>query len=114
MLRAQTTTRSATLPRPIHRLRPLSTQLSPSRLAEVSRATESEPCSGSVSANAPSLSMAAMAGSERSFCSSEPHIAIDFMARPACTPRNTPRLPSPRCSSIVTRPHAIGLIPAHP
>jgi hypothetical protein len=58
--------------------------------------------------------MPAMAGSQRSFCSSEPHIAIEFMASPAWTPRNTPRLPSPRCSSIVTRPQAIGLIPAHP
>src|SRR5215469_15572336 len=55
-----------------------------------------------------------MSGSQRAFCSSEPHIAIDCMARPACTPRTTPRLPSPRCSSIVTSPHAIGLIPAHP
>ena len=55
-----------------------------------------------------------MSGSQRAFCSSEPHIAIDSMARPACTPRNTPRLPSPRCSSIVTSPHAIGLIPAQP
>ena len=65
-------------------------------------------------AKAPSLSIRAMAGSHRAFCSSEPHIAIDCMARPACTPRTTPRLPSPRCSSIVTSPHAIGLIPAHP
>ena len=111
---AHTTTRSATLPRPIHRLRPFSTQPSPSGRAEVSRATESEPCSGSVSAKAPSLLIWAMSGSQRAFCSSEPHIAIDSMARPACTPRNTPRLPSPRCSSIVTSPHAIGLIPAHP
>ena len=103
------------VPRPIHRLRPFSTQPpAGSGRAEVSRATESEPWSGSVSANAPSLSIRAMPGSQRSFCSSEPHIAIDIMARPACTPRNTPRLPSPRCSSIVTSPHAIGLIPGHP
>ena len=96
-------------------MRPFSTHPpSPSGAAEVSSATESEPCSGSVSANAPSFSIRAMAGSQRAFCSSEPHIAIDSMASPACTPRNTPRLPSPRCSSIVTSPHAIGLIPAHP
>jgi hypothetical protein len=46
--------------------------------------------------------------------SSEPHIAMDCMASPAWTPRKTPRLPSPRCSSMVTRPHAIGLMPAQP
>ena len=90
------------MPRPIHRLRPFSTQSSPSRRAEVSRATESEPWSGSVSANAPSESIRAISGSQRAFCSSEPHIAIDVMARPACTPRTTPRLPSPRCSPMVT------------
>ena len=39
-------------------------------------------------------------------------MAMDCMARPAWTPRTTPRLPSPRCSSIVTSPHAIGLMPA--
>ena len=88
VLRAQTTIRSATVPSPIHRLRPFSTQPSPSRRAEVSRATESDPWSGSVSANAPSLSIRAMSGSQRAFCSSEPHIAIEVMARPACTPRN--------------------------
>ena len=36
VLRAQTTTRSATAPRPIHRLRPFSTQPPPSGRAEVS------------------------------------------------------------------------------
>ena len=111
--RAHTTTRSATVPRPIHRFLPFSTHPSPSGRAEVSSAIESDPWSGSVSAKAPSLSIRAMSGSHRAFCSSEPHIAIDCMARPACTPRTTPRLPSPRCSSMVTSPHASGLIPAH-
>ena len=51
--RAQTTTTSAIEPLPIQRLAPSSTQPSPSRRALVSSATESEPCAGSVSANAP-------------------------------------------------------------
>ena len=40
--------------------------------AVVSSATASEPCSGSVSANAPSRSSRAIPGSQRCFCSSEP------------------------------------------
>ncbi len=55
-----------------------------------------------LTANAPSESIRAISGSQRAFCSSEPHIAIDVMARPASTPRTTPRLPAPRCSSMVT------------
>ena len=51
-----------------------------------------------------------MGGSQRSFCSSEPSIAIDFIASPDWTPRKVPRLPSPRFSSMWTRPQAIGLI----
>ena len=46
-------------------------------------ATESEPCNGSVRAKAPSFSQRAMAGSQRCFCSSDPHRAIERMASPA-------------------------------
>ncbi len=46
----------------------------------------------------------AIGGSHRSFCSSEPSIAIDFIASPACTPTKVPRLPSPRLSSMATSP----------
>ena len=99
---------------PIQRFSPSSTQWSPSRRAVVDSAIESEPWSGSVSANAPIFSIVDMDGSQRAFCSSEPHIAIDCMARPACTPRNVPRLPSPRCSSMCTSPHAIALMSAAP
>ena len=80
----------------------------------VSSATESEPWSGSVSANAPICSRRAMAGSQRSFCSSEPSRSIDFIASPDWTPRNVPRLPSPRLSSMWTRPRASGLMPGQP
>ena len=112
--RAQTTVTSAIVPLPIHFLSPLRIQVSPSRRALVERPTESEPCSGSVSANAPSLSSAAIGGSHRCFCSSVPSAAIERIANPACTPRNVPRLPSPRFSSMCTRPAAIGLIGGQP
>ena len=97
--RAQMITTSANEALPIQRLSPLSTQLSPSRRALVSSATESEPCRGSVSANAPTLSSRAIAGSQRCFCSSLPSIAMVPMARPEWTPRNVLMLPSPRATS---------------
>ena len=37
-----------------------------------------------------------------------------FIASPDWTPRKVPRLPSPRCSSMFTRPRASGLIPGQP
>jgi hypothetical protein len=71
---------------PIHFFRPFSTNESPSRRAEVSSPTASEPCAGSVSPKAPIFSSRAIAGSHRSRCSSEPSMAIDCMARKLCTP----------------------------
>ena len=62
----------------------------------------------------PDLSSRAIAGSQRCFCSSEPSIAIDCIASPACTPRKVPRLPSPRLSSMWISPQAIGLIGGQP
>jgi hypothetical protein len=70
--RAHTTTTSAKVPLPIHFFWPLITHSSPSRRAEVSSATESEPWSGSVSANAPSFPSRAISGNQRCFCSSAP------------------------------------------
>src|SRR5947207_6733780 len=102
--RAQSTTTSARVPLPIHFFSPLMTHSSPSRRAEVFNPTESEPCSGSVSANAPSFDSAAISGSQRCFCACEPSVAIDRIANPAWTPRKVPRLPSPRLSSMWTRP----------
>jgi hypothetical protein len=77
-----TTTTSPTEPLPIHRFAPLSTHASPSRRALLSSATESDPGSGSVSANAPRLSTRAIAGSQRSFCASEPSRSIALLASP--------------------------------
>ena len=114
MSRAHTTTTSATVPLPIHFFFPSISQVSPSQRAVVSRATESEPWSGSVNANAPSMSTRAMPGSQRCFCCCEPSIAMDRIARPACTPRKVPRLPSPRFSSMVTSPADSGSISGQP
>ncbi len=55
-----------------------------------------------------------MAGSQRSFCSSDPSMAIAFIARPEWTPWNVLIEPSPRASSIDTRPAARGLSPGRP
>ena len=102
------------LPLPIHRFAPLSTQWSPSRRAVVSRPTESDPWPGSVSANAPTFSSRAIAGSQRCFCSSEPSMLIEPMARPFWTPRKVLTLPSPRDSSSVTMPAASRDSPGQP
>ncbi len=113
-MRAKTTITSAAWPLPIQRLCPLSTHSWPSRRAEVSRATESEPCSGSVKANAPVCSNRAIDGSHRSFCSSEPSMLIAPMHRLACTPRNVLMLPSTRAISRATIPAALRVIPGQP
>ena len=62
---------------------------------------------GSVSANEPSSLPAAMSGSQRCFCSSLPHMAIERMARPPCTPATVEMEPSPRESSMLISPAAI-------
>ena len=80
--RAHTTTTSAMVPLPIHRFSPSMTHSSPSRRAVVSSAIESEPWFGSVSAKAPIFSSRAIGGNHRSFCSSEPSMAMEFMASP--------------------------------
>ena len=105
---------SAMLPLPIHFFWPLSTKASPSRRAAVSRPTASEPCAGSVRPNAPIRSRRAIAGSQRSRCSSSPSIAIDCIARKLWTPLKVPTLPSARASSAATRPAATLLIPGQP
>jgi hypothetical protein len=83
-------------------------------VAVVSSETESDPCSGSVSANAPIFSSRAIGPSQRCFCSSEPHFAIAFIASPACTAMKVPRLPSPRFISMWIRPADSGSIGGQP
>ena len=70
---------------------PSSTNSSPSRRALVSSATASEPCSGSVSPNAPIASSAAIA--RQPALASAPRSragAIDCIARFECTPKKVP------------------------
>jgi hypothetical protein len=103
--RAKTTTRSAKVPLPIQRLAPLSTHSSPSRRAVVSspRATSEPPC-GSVSAKQPIVFSSIMSGSQRRFCSSEPRITTEPMARPLCTPRKVAMDGSTRAASSEMNP----------
>jgi len=71
--RAQTMVRSPHVELPIHFFCPLSTQVSPSRLAVVLRPREAaDPTSGSVRPKEPIISIAAIFGSHSAFCASEP------------------------------------------
>ena len=103
--RAQITTRSAKDALPIHFFSPSSTHSSPSRRAVVARPPAiPEPTSGSVRPKAPISSIRAIAGSQRSRCSSEPHRWIDPIASPPCTPMNVCIDGSTRAISIATMP----------
>ena len=107
--------RSAKEALPIHFFAPLSTHPSPSRRAEVSSPAEmAEPTSGSVSPKAPICSIRAMAGSQRSCCSGEPHRAIEPIASPPWTPMNVPIEASIRLSSIATMPSTRAPRPGQP
>ena len=106
---AFTTTTSAIEPLPIQRMAPSNTHPSPSRVALVSSATESGAVLGlgegertDSPQDAPSRTASAASPS------SEPSRSIDFIASPDWTPRTVPRLPSPWCSSMLTRPRARG------
>ena len=57
--------------------------------------------------------MRAIDGSQRSFCSSEPSMPIDSIARPEWTPWYVATLPSPRASSERTRCEPSTLMPGH-
>ena len=98
-VRAQTTATSATLPSPIQRLAPSSTQSSPSRRAEVVIAPGLLPPPRSVSPKQPISSPAARPGSQRCFCSSEPNFAIAVIASEPCTETKVRQEVSPASSS---------------
>ena len=74
--RAHTITTSAMVPFPIQRFRPSSTQVSPSSRALVDRAIESDPCSGSVSANAATVAPRTTPGIHRSTVAGFPDCRI--------------------------------------
>ena len=92
------------LARPIQRLEPSITQPSPSRLAVVSIPAGSLPPLGSVSAKQPISSPAAMPGSQRCFCSSEPYLWIADIASEPCTDTKVRQPLSAASSSRQTSP----------
>ena len=103
-VRAQTTATSAIVPFVIHILAPFRIQSEPSRRACVRIAPGSEPASGSVSPKQPIASPRCIAGSQRSFCSSEPQRQIANIASDPCT-ETTLRTPaSPASSSMQVEP----------
>ena len=58
--------------------------------------------------------MRAIGGSQRCFCSSEPHSWIDPIARPPCTPKKVWIDGSTRASSSAVIPSASALRPGQP
>ncbi len=112
---AQTTATPATEPLVIHILRPVSTQSPPaSRLAYVRMPAGSEPWSGSVSPKQPMISPAAMPGSQRCFCSSEPKRWMAYIAREPCTETRDRMPESAASTSRQARPYWTALAPAQP
>ncbi len=101
---AHTIATSATLPLVIHIFVPLRTQSSPSRRANVRIELGSDPLSGSVSPKQPIASPAAIPGSHRCFCSSEPNVWIANIASEPCTLTNERSPLSPASSSKQARP----------
>ena len=103
-LRAHTTATSAREPLVIHIFEPLSTQPSPDFFARVRMPAGLEPASGSVRPKQPIVVPAAIPGSQRSFCSSEPQRWIANIASEPCTEQNERRPESPASSSRHVRP----------
>ena len=103
--RAQTTTMSANVALPIQRLSPSSTHSSPSRRAVVRMPpATSEPPSGSVSPNAPIVSIRAIEGSQRCRCSSVPPAYTEPIARPVWMPKKLFTDGSTRAISACRKP----------
>lgn len=113
-VRAQTTATPATEPLVIHALRPVRIQSVPSRSARVRIPAGSEPWSGSVRPKQPMISPAAMPGSHRCRCSSEPKRWMAYMAREPCT-ETRERIPeSAASSSRQASPYWTAVAPAQP
>ena len=98
-MRAQTTATSEIEPFVIHIFAPLRIQSEPSRRALVRIVPGSEPASGSVSPKQPIASPRCIAGSQRSFCSSEPQRQIAYIASEPCTETRLRTPLSPASSS---------------
>ena len=113
-VRAHTTATSAIVPLVIHIFAPLRIQSSPSRRAWVRIVPGSEPASGSVRPKQPIASPRCIAGSQRSFCSSEPQRQIANIASEPCTDTALRTPESPASSSRHVRPYAVALAPGSP
>ncbi|CAH0326614.1 hypothetical protein SRABI128_05449 [Microbacterium sp. Bi128] len=115
---AHTTSTPATEASPIQRFAPSRIQPAsspePSRRAKVFIEAGSEPAVGSVRANAPISSPAAIRGSHSCFWSSEPHLWMAVMAREPCTETNVRTPESPASSSIAARPYSTAERPGQP
>jgi cyclohexa-1,5-dienecarbonyl-CoA hydratase len=61
----------------------------------------------------PAREARAIAGSQRSFCASEPQVKMGHITSDPCTETNERRPESPRSSSCMMRPLATGPRPAH-
>ena len=103
-VRAQTTATSAIVPLVIHIFAPLRIQSEPSRRACVRIVPGSEPASGSVSPKQPIASPRCIAGSQRSFCSSDPNFQIGNIASEPWTETVLRTPASPASSSRQVRP----------
>ena len=101
---AHTTATSAIVPFVIHIFAPFRTQSPPSRCACVRIEPGSEPASGSVRPKQPIASPVCMAGSQRSFCSSEPQRQIAYIASDPWTDTALRTPESPASSSRHVRP----------
>ena len=104
-VRAQTIAMSAIVPFVIHIFAPFRIQSEPSRRACVRIEPGSEPASGSVRPKQPiDLAACASAGSQRSFCSSEPERQIGNIASEPWTETALRTPASPASSSMQVRP----------
>ena len=114
-VRAKTRNVPAWLPFVIHCFAPLEPPAVVRRRTAVERrAPASEPESGSVSANAPSMRPAASSGTNRCRCSSVPNATIGSVTALVCTATVTPTPASARDSSSSTRMYERKSAPAPP
>src|SRR5918997_5342380 len=110
---AHTTATSDMVPIPIQRFSPFRIQSEPSLRANVFMLDGSLPAVGSVRPKQPIASPRAIFGSHSCFCSSEPNLWNDDMAREPWTETKVLRPESPASSSMQASPYSTALLPAH-
>jgi hypothetical protein len=113
-VRAHTIATSAIEPFVIHIFDPERIQSAPSRRARVRMEPGSEPASDSVRPKQPIASPACIAGSQRSFCSSDPQRQMANIASEPCTEQALRTPASPASSSRHVRPYATEVEPGRP